>query len=183
METRLKIKYNEKVKKVLKEKFNYKNVNEIPKIIKIVLNAGVGEAIKDKKILDTVMENMAIISGQKPRLNKSKKSIANFKLRDGMPVGCSVTLRRQMMWEFLDRFISIAAPRIKDFKGFDPNKFDGRGNYNFGIREQFIFPEINIDKVQFIHGMNITITTTAKTDEEAQALLYELGFPFKRDRR
>ncbi len=183
METRLKVKYNENVRKSLQEKFNYKNVNEIPKLTKIVLNAGVGEAIKDKKILDTVMENMAIISGQKPRLNKSKKSIANFKLRDGMPVGCSVILRRQMMWEFLDRFISIAAPRIKDFKGFDPNKFDGRGNYNFGIREQFIFPEINIDKVQFIHGMNITIATTAKTDEEGKALLKELGFPFKRDRR
>lgn len=183
METRIKVKYNENVRKSLQEKFNYKNVNEIPKLTKIVLNAGVGEAIKDKKILDTVMENMAIISGQKPRLNKSKKSIANFKLRDGMPVGCSVILRRQMMWEFLDRFISIAAPRIKDFKGFDPNKFDGRGNYNFGIREQFIFPEINIDKVQFIHGMNITIATTAKTDEEGKALLKELGFPFKRDRR
>jgi len=183
METRLKVKYDESVKKALREKFNYKNVNEIPKIIKIVLNAGVGEAVKDKKILDTVMENMAIISGQKPRLNKAKKSIANFKLRDGMLVGCSVILRRQKMWEFLDRFISIASPRIKDFKGFDPNKFDGRGNYNFGIREQFIFPEINIDKVQFIHGMNLTITTTAKTDEEGKALLHELGFPFKRDRR
>lgn len=183
MEPRLKVKYLEKVRAALQKQFNYKNVNEIPKITKIVLNAGVGEAIKDRKILDTVMENMAIVSGQKPRLNKSKKSIANFKLRDGMDVGCSVTLRRNMMWEFLDRFISITAPRIKDFKGFSPNKFDGRGNYNFGIREQFIFPEIDIEKVQFIHGMNITVTTTAKTDEEGKALLKELGFPFKRDRR
>lgn len=183
MEPRLKTMYKEKVVSLLKEKFNYKNPMEIPKITKIVVNAGVGEAIKDIKVLDTVMEDIAIITGQKPRLNRAKRSIANFKLREGMPVGCSVTLRRDRMWEFLDRFISIASPRIKDFKGFDPNKFDGRGNYNFGVREQFIFPEIDIDKVQFIHGMNITITTTAKTDEEARALLEGLGFPFKRKRR
>ena len=183
MESRLKKKYEKEVRKNLKKKFNYGNPMEIPALQKIVVNSGVGAAKEDPKALERVMNNIITITGQKPRINKSKKSIANFKLREGMSVGCSVTLRRQRMWEFLDRFIAIAAPRIKDFKGFSDKKFDGRGNYNFGIREQFIFPEIDIEKVRDIHGMNITITTTAKTDEEAKALLMEIGFPFKKQRR
>ena len=182
MEPRLKAKYKE-VRKKLKEEFKYKNEMQIPNIKKVVVNMGVGDAIKDYKNIEAAMKDLATITGQKPRLNKARKSIANFKLRDGMAVGTSVTLRRAMMWEFLDRFISVTAPRIKDFKGFSPNQFDGRGNYNFGLREQFIFPEIDIEKVQVIRGMNISITTSNATDEEAEALLRELGFPFKKKRK
>jgi large subunit ribosomal protein L5 len=182
MESRLKAKYKE-ITKELKEKFNYKNVMDIPKLSKVIINIGVGEAIKDYKFLEAAMKDIETITGQKPKINKAKKSIANFKLREGMTVGTSVTLRRSKMWEFMDRFISVVSPRIKDFKGFSPNQFDGRGNYNFGLREQFIFPEINIDKVKNIRGMNITIATTAKTDEEAELLLSKLGFPFKKSRR
>ncbi|MCK4643973.1 50S ribosomal protein L5 [bacterium] len=182
MEPRLKTKYKE-VRKKLKKEFKYKNEMQIPNIKKIVVNMGVGDAIKDYKNIEAAMKDLSIITGQKPRINKARKSIANFKLRDGMAVGTSVTLRRAMMWEFLDRFISVTAPRIKDFKGFKTSQFDGRGNYNFGLREQFIFPEIDIEKVQVIRGMNISITTSNATDEEAEALLRELGFPFKKQKK
>ncbi|MCA9730507.1 MAG: 50S ribosomal protein L5 [Deferribacteres bacterium] len=170
--------YKSTVLPALMKQFNYQNVMEAPKLSKIVLNMGVGEAVEDRKNLDNAMADMVIISGQKPQVTKAKKSISNFKLREGMPIGCRTTLRRARMWEFLDRFISIAVPRIRDFRGL-PSKLDGRGNYSLGIKEQIIFPEIDYDKVDKIRGLNITFVTTAKTDEEAAALLAGFGMPFK----
>ncbi len=177
---RMQVKYEKEVRKSLADKFKYKNLMQIPRITKVVLNIGVGDATKDYKLLEMAVADLQTITGRKPRINRSKKAIANFKLRENLPIGTSVTLRRYIMWEFIDRFVSVASPRIKDFKGFSPNKFDGRGNYNISLREQFIFPEIDMDKVQTIRGMNITFTTTAKTDEEAKHLLSELGFPFSK---
>jgi len=172
-------KYRDAVPRVM-QTFGYKNVMEVPRIEKVVINVGVGEAKQDIKYLDAVMEEVALITGQRPVLKRAKRSVANFKVRAGMPVGCMVTLRGARMWEFLDRLVTVALPRIKDFRGISRRSFDGRGNYNLGLREQLVFPEIDYDKVLKVRGMNITIVTTAKKDEEAQALLAELGFPFNR---
>ncbi|WP_456341706.1 50S ribosomal protein L5 [Thermovibrio sp.] len=177
---RLKQKYKEEVIPALMKKFGYKNVMEVPKIEKIVVNMGVGEAVQNIKELENAMNDLALITGQKPSVRRAKRSEAGFKLRKGMPIGAKVTLRRDRMWEFLDRLISIALPRTRDFKGLSPKSFDGRGNYNFGLEEQTVFPEIDYDKVDKIRGMNITIVTTAETDEEAKALLEALGFPFRK---
>ncbi len=177
---RLKQKYKEEVVPALMKKFGYKNVMEVPRIEKIVVNMGVGEAVQNIKALENAMEDLALITGQKPSVRRAKRSEAGFKLRKGMPIGAKVTLRRDRMWEFLDRLISIALPRVRDFKGLSPKSFDGRGNYNFGLEEQTVFPEIDYDKVDKIRGMNITIVTTAETDEEAKALLELLGFPFRK---
>tara|TARA_Y100001936_G_scaffold253902_1_gene322159 strand:- start:3099 stop:3638 length:540 start_codon:yes stop_codon:yes gene_type:complete len=171
--------YRDTVTKDLIKKFSYKSVMEVPRIIKITLNMGVGEAVSDKKVLDNAVSDMKKISGQSPVVTKAKKSIATFKVREGYPVGCMVTLRRIQMYEFLDRLVSVAIPRIRDFRGISSKAFDGRGNYGMGIKEQIIFPEIDYDKVDSLRGMNITITTTAKTDAEAKALLAAFRFPFK----
>jgi len=171
--------YRNTVVKKLMEQFGYTSVMEVPKILKITLNMGVGEAVADKKIIDNAVGDMQKIAGQKPVITKAKKSIATFKVRDGYPVGCMVTLRRSHMYEFLDRLVSVAIPRIRDFRGISGKAFDGRGNYNMGVKEQIIFPEIEYDKVDALRGMNITITTTAKTDTEAKALLVAFKFPFK----
>ncbi|MCE9633924.1 MAG: 50S ribosomal protein L5 [Methylophilales bacterium] len=176
---RLKQFYKETVVKKLTEQFGYKSVMEVPRIDKIVLNMGVGEAVADKKIMDNAVGDMQKIAGQKPIVTLSRKSIAGFKIRDNYPVGCKVTLRQERMYEFLDRLITIAIPRIRDFRGISAKAFDGRGNYNMGIKEQIIFPEIDYDKVDALRGMNITITTTAKTDDEARALLTAFSFPFR----
>ncbi|HKR16652.1 50S ribosomal protein L5 [Rhizorhapis sp.] len=175
---RLKTVYDEKIAKTMTEKFGYKNVMEVPKIEKIVLNMGVGEATQDKKKVTSAAEEMELIAGQKPVITKAKKSIAQFKLREGMPIGAKVTLRRERMYEFLDRLVTIAMPRIRDFRGLNPKSFDGRGNYAFGIKEQIIFPEINYDRIDKVRGMDIIVTTTAKTDDEARELLRLFGFPF-----
>ena len=175
---RLKEKYNQEVSKALMEKFGYKNVMQLPKLEKIVLNMGLGEAIANSKAMDTAVEDMTIIVGQKPVITRAKKSIAGFKLREGMPIGVKVTLRGERMYEFLDRLISIALPRMRDFRGINPKSFDGRGNYTMGIKEQLIFPEIEYDKVDKIRGMDITVVTSAPTDEEAFELLKQLGMPF-----
>ena len=180
MAPRLLTKYKEKVAPQLKEQFKYKNVMEIPRLVKVVINIGVNEAKLDQKYMDASMNELTIISGQKPMMKRAKKSIAGFKLREGMPVACSVTLRGKRMWEFVDRLISAALPRIKDLQGISRKSFDGRGNYNLGLKEQLLFPEIDYDKVIRQRGMNISFVTTAKTDEEAQALLTELGMPFAR---
>ena len=180
MTPRLLTKYSEKVAPNLTEQFKYKNVMEIPRLVKVVINIGVNEAKLDQKYMDASMNELSIISGQKPMMKRAKKSIAGFKLREGMPVACSVTLRGNRMWEFVDRLISVALPRIKDLQGISKKSFDGRGNYNLGLKEQLLFPEIDYDKVIRQRGMNITFVTTAKTDEEAQALLTELGMPFAR---
>ena len=172
--------YRDTVTKNLMEKFSYKSVMEVPRITKITLNMGVGEAVADKKILDNAVVDMQKIAGQKPVVTKARKSIATFKVREGYPVGCMVTLRRVQMYEFLDRLVSVAIPRIRDFRGISGKAFDGRGNYGMGIKEQIIFPEIDYDKVDALRGMNITITTTAKTDPEAKALLAAFNFPFKK---
>ena len=177
---RLRKKYREEVVPALMKKFGYKNVMEVPKIEKIVVNMGVGEAVQNIKELENAMNDLALITGQKPSVRRAKRSEAGFKLRKGMPIGAKVTLRRDRMWDFLDRLISIALPRTRDFKGLSPKSFDGRGNYNFGLEEQTVFPEIDYDKVDKIRGMNITIVTTAETDEEAKALLEALGFPFRK---
>ena len=171
--------YRDTVVKQLMQQFSYKSVMEVPRIRKITLNMGVGEAVADKKIMDNAVGDMQKIAGQKPVVTKAKKSIATFKVRDGYPVGCMVTLRRIRMYEFLDRLISVAIPRIRDFRGISGKAFDGRGNYNMGVKEQIIFPEIEYDKIDVLRGMNITITTTAKTDAEAKALLAAFKFPFK----
>ena len=176
---RLKDFYSENVTKQLKEQFGYKNDMEIPRITKITLNMGVGEAIADRKVMEHAVNDMTKIAGQKPIVIKARKSVAGFKLREGWPVGCKVTLRRNMMYEFLDRLISVAIPRIRDFRGMNPKAFDGRGNYNMGVREQIIFPEIDYDKIDTLRGMDITFTTTAKTDEEGRALLAAFNFPFR----
>lgn len=179
-EARLHTIYKEEIAGKLKEEFNYTNVMEIPKLNKIVINVGVGEAIQDKKVLDTVVQNVALITGQQPITTKAKKSISNFKLRDGMPIGCKVTLRGRIMYEFLDRFINLALPRTRDFQGIPDKSFDGRGNYTMGVKDNTIFPEIDTDKVSKMHGMDITFVTSAQTDEEAFALLKHFGMPFKR---
>ncbi|MCW2336582.1 large subunit ribosomal protein L5 [Sphingobium sp. B2D3A] len=170
--------YDETIVKALSEKFGYKNHMEIPRIEKITLNMGVGEATQDKKKVTQAAEEMELIAGQKPVITKAKKSIAQFKLREGMPIGAKVTLRRERMYEFLDRLVTIAMPRIRDFRGLNPKSFDGRGNYAFGIKEQIIFPEISYDRVDKVRGMDIIVTTTARTDEEARELLRLFGFPF-----
>jgi large subunit ribosomal protein L5 len=176
---RLQAQYREKVIKDLMQQFNYKTVMQVPRIEKITLNMGVGEAVADKKIMDNAVGDMTKIAGQKPVVTKSRKSIANFKIRTGYPVGCKVTLRGMRMYEFLERLVSVAIPRIRDFRGISGKSFDGQGNFNFGVREQIIFPEIEYDKIDAIRGMNITITTTAKTNEEARALLAAFKFPFR----
>jgi large subunit ribosomal protein L5 len=160
------------------EKFGYKNAMEVPKIEKITLNMGVGDAVQDKKKVETAASEMELIAGQKPVITKAKKSIAGFKLREGMPIGCKVTLRRERMYEFLDRLITIAMPRIRDFRGVSPKSFDGRGNYALGLKEQIIFPEINYDRIDQVRGMDVIVTTSARTDEEARELLKLFGFPF-----
>jgi large subunit ribosomal protein L5 len=177
---RLRVLYHKEIAQKLKEQFNYKNAMQIPKLVKITLNMGLGEAIENVKILDTAVEEMAAIAGQKPVITRAKKSIANFKLRQGMPIGVMVTLRRERMYEFLDRLVNVALPRVRDFKGTSTKAFDGKGNYSLGLKEQIIFPEINYDKIDKIKGMNITIVTTAKTDEEGRALLTFFGMPFRK---
>jgi len=176
---RLRKDYIDRVRPALKKELSYKNVMEIPKITKIVINMGCGEASQNRKLLDGALEDMVKISGQKPVVTKSRKSIANFKLRDGMPVGCRVTLRGERMWEFLDRLVNIALPRIRDFRGVSPKAFDGRGNYTLGVKEQIIFPEIDYDKIDKIRGMDITICTSAKTNDEGRALLKQFSMPFR----
>ncbi|MBI3560379.1 MAG: 50S ribosomal protein L5 [Gammaproteobacteria bacterium] len=177
--TRLQEHYKSTVVKQLMDKFNYKSVMEVPRITKITLNMGVGESVADRKMIDNAVGDMSKISGQKPVVTKARKSVATFKVRDGYPIGCKVTLRRDRMYEFLDRLVSIAIPRIRDFRGLNSRSFDGRGNYSMGVREQIIFPEIEYDKIDAIRGMDITITTTAKTDAEARALLEAFNFPLK----
>jgi large subunit ribosomal protein L5 len=176
---RLKEQYKEKVIPALMKEFNYGNIMEVPKLEKVVINIGLGEAIQNAKVLDSAQSELAAITGQKPVVTKAKKSIANFKLRAGMPIGCKVTLRRNRMYEFFDRLVNVALPRIRDFKGISGKSFDGRGNYALGIREQIIFPEIDYDKIDKIKGMNIVISTTAKSDEEGKALLKMMGMPFR----
>ncbi|MDZ7344047.1 MAG: 50S ribosomal protein L5 [candidate division KSB1 bacterium] len=177
---RLLMQYRKEIVPALVKRFNYKNPMQAPRLEKIVLNMGVGEAVEDQKHLEQAVEDLQTIAGQKPVLRRAKKAISNFKLRQGVPIGCMVTLRRWRMYEFLDRFISLAVPRIRDFRGLPDNAFDGRGNYSVGIKEQIIFPEINYDKVAKIRGMNITFVTTAKTDEEAYELLSAFGMPFRK---
>jgi large subunit ribosomal protein L5 len=179
---RLKDRYREQVAPALMKQFNYDNVMQIPKIEKIVLNMGVGAAGQtggDSKLLDNAMRDMGIIAGQKPVVTRAKKSIANFKLREGARIGAKVTLRGDIMWEFLDRFINTALPRVRDFQGINPKSFDGRGNFAMGVKEQLIFPEIDYDKIDKVRGMDVIVTTTAKTDEEGRALLQSLGMPFR----
>ena len=175
---RLKGIYDETIVKAMTDKFGYKNALEVPRIEKIVLNMGVGEATQDKKKVEQAASEMELIAGQKPVVTKAKKSIAQFKLREGMAIGCKVTLRRERMYEFLDRLITIAMPRIRDFRGLNPKSFDGRGNYAMGLKEQLVFPEINYDRIDTVRGMDIIVTTSAKTDEEARELLRLFGFPF-----
>ncbi|MFO8152217.1 50S ribosomal protein L5 [Thioalkalivibrio sp.] len=176
---RLRAQYLESVIPALQEKFQYANVMEVPRITKITLNMGLGDAVADKKVIDHAMSDMTAIAGQKPVVTKARKSIAAFKIRDGYPIGCKVTLRRGRMYEFLDRLINVAIPRVRDFRGFSPRAFDGRGNYSLGVKEQIIFPEIDYDRIDKIRGMDITITTNAKNDEEAKALLEAFRFPFR----
>lgn len=176
---RLKDFYKDTVVKKMIEQFGYTSAMEVPRIKKITLNMGVGEAVADKKIMDNAVGDMQKIAGQKPVVTKAKKSVAAFKIRDDYPVGCKVTLRRERMYEFLDRLVTVAIPRTRDFRGISAKSFDGRGNYNMGVKEQIIFPEIEYDKIDAIRGMNITITTTAKSDEEARALLSAFSFPFR----
>jgi large subunit ribosomal protein L5 len=177
--TRLERYYREQVAPALKSRFNYRSPMQVPRISKITLNMGVGEAVGDKKIIDNALGDLALISGQKAVVTKARVSIAGFKIRTGMPIGAMVTLRRDRMYEFLDRLINIAIPRIRDFRGLNPRGFDGRGNYNLGVKEQIIFPEIDFDKIDAIRGLNIAITTTARTDEEARALLQAFNFPLR----
>ena len=176
---RLKDFYKDTVVGQLQEQFKYDNVMEIPKITKITLNMGVGEAVSDRKVMEHAVADMTMIAGQKPIVINARKSVAGFKVREGWPVGCKVTLRREQMYEFLDRLINIAIPRIRDFRGMSPKAFDGRGNYNMGVKEQIIFPEIDYDKIDALRGMDITFTTTARTDEEGRALLAAFNFPFR----
>ena len=172
--------YNEVIKKSLVEKFGYQNKHEIPKLTKIVLNMGVGDAVTDKKKLTNAMDELTLIAGQKPVMTKARKSIATFKLREGMPIGCKVTLRSDRMYEFLERLVNMALPRVRDFHGISGKNFDGRGNFAFGIKEQIIFPEINYDKVENVRGLDVVICTTAKSDEEAKALLTDFNLPCKK---
>ena len=177
---RLKARYRNEIRTKLNDEFNYENVMQIPGVTKVVVNMGVGEAAREAKLINGALEDLALITGQKPQIRRAKKSIANFKVRQGMPVGAKVTLRGDRMYAFADKFFNLSLPRVRDFKGVSKNSFDGRGNYSMGIREQLIFPEIVYDDVETIKGMNIVFTTTAKTDEEAQALLELLGMPFEK---
>src|SRR3978361_1229820 len=172
--------YEDKIVKAMTEKFGYANAMQVPKIEKIVINMGVGDATQDKKRVDQAAKEMELIAGQKPVITKAKKSIAQFKLREGMPIGCKVTLRRDRMYEFLDRLITIALPRVRDFRGLNSKSFDGHGNYAMGLKEQIVFPEINYDQIDKVRGMDVIVTTTAKTDEEARELLRPFNFPFPR---
>jgi large subunit ribosomal protein L5 len=176
---RLQEKYQNEIVPALREEFAYKNAHETPKLAKITVNMGLGEAVQNPKIIDSAVEQLAMITGQRPVVTRARKSIATYKLRQGMPIGTSVTLRRRKMYEFLDRLINIALPRVRDFRGISPKAFDGRGNYSLGIKEQIIFPEIDYDKVTKIHGLNVTLVTTAKTDDEARRLLKHFGMPFR----
>jgi len=176
---RLKQKYREEITKSLIEQFGYKNPMQVPGLVKIVVNTGVGEAARDSKVIEGAIKDLTLITGQKPQVTKARKSIAQFKLRDGMPIGAHVTLRGNRAWEFLDRLLTLALPRIRDFRGLSPKQFDGNGNYTFGVTEQSIFHEINQDQIDRVRGFDITIVTTAKTDDEGRALLRALGFPFK----
>lgn len=171
--------YNKTVHPALMERFGYKNTMQVPKIQKIVVNMGLGEAVSNPKIMDSAVLELAAITGQKPVVTRAKKSIAGFKLREGMPIGCRVTLRREIMWEFLDRLITLSLPRVRDFRGISGKAFDGAGNYTLGLKEQIVFPEINFDKVDKVKGMNITVVTSARTNEEAKELLTALGMPFR----
>jgi large subunit ribosomal protein L5 len=175
---RLKDYYKKEIVSRLTKDFGYKNAMQVPRITKIVVNMGLGEALSNIKILDSAADEIGLITGQRPIITRARKSVANFKLREGNPIGCAVTLRREKMYEFLDRLVNVALPRVRDFRGISPKGFDGRGNYTFGIKEQIIFPEISYDKIDQIKGMNITVVTTAKTDEEARSLLRYLGMPF-----
>jgi len=177
--SRLATQYREQVVGQLQERFGYKSVMQVPRLVKVTLNMGVGEAINDKKIMENAVADLTRISGQKPIVTKARKSVAGFKIREGWPIGCKVTLRSERMYEFLDRLINIAIPRIRDFRGLSPKAFDGRGNYSMGVREQIIFPEIDYDKIDAIRGLDVTITTTAQTDEEGRALLDAFNFPFR----
>ena len=181
MSSRLKDLYNTEIREQMIKKFGYTNVMQVPKLEKIVVNMGVGEARENEKLLEAAAKDMEIITGQKPVLTKAKKSIANFKIREGMPIGCKVTLRGDRMYEFLDRLVNLALPRVRDFRGVNPNSFDGRGNYAMGIKEQLIFPEIEYDKIDKVRGMDIIFTTTAHTDEEARELLRLFNMPFARE--
>ncbi len=171
--------YRDQVLGRLHQQFGYRNVMEVPRITKITLNMGVGEAVGDKKVMEHAIHDLTLISGQKPVITKARKSIAGFKIREGWPVGCKVTLRRERMFEFLDRLINVAIPRIRDFRGFSAKAFDGRGNYSLGVREQIIFPEVDYDRIDVLRGLDVTITTSARTDEEGRALLAAFDFPFK----
>ena len=176
---RLKVRYREEIMPALREQFEYSNVMQIPGLVKIVVNMGVGEAARDSKLIEGAIKDLTLITGQKPQVTKARKSIAQFKLREGMPIGCHVTLRGARMWEFLDRLLSTALPRIRDFRGLNPGQFDGNGNYTFGLNEQSMFHEIDQDSIDRVRGMDITVVTTAKTDDEGRALLKALGFPYK----
>ena len=178
--TRLKEKYDNEIVSAMMEKFGYKNIMEVPRLEKIVINMGVGEAKENQKVLESAVNDLTLIAGQKPILTRAKKSVANFKIREGMPIGCKVTLRGEKMYEFADRLINLALPRVRDFRGINPNAFDGKGNYALGIKEQLIFPEIEYDKVDKVRGMDIIFVTTAKSNEEAYDLLNELGVPFRK---
>lgn len=180
MSPRLKEKYYNEVVQAISNEFGYKNIMEVPRINKIIVHVTLGEAIQNIKLLDAAEKQLAAITGQKPLITKSKKAIAGFKLRKGVPIGCKVTLRSNRMYEFLDRLLSLSLPRIRDFRGLPTKSFDGRGNYSFGLKEQYIFPEIDYEKVEMVHGMDITICTTAKSDQEARALLRYFGFPFRK---
>jgi large subunit ribosomal protein L5 len=176
---RLKLRYREEIVPKLRTDFAYPNVMQVPRLVKVVVNMGVGDAAKDAKLMDGAVRDLEAITGQKPQITKARKSIAQFKLREGMPIGAHVTLRGDRMWEFLDRLLSLALPRIRDFRGLSPKQFDGNGNYTFGLNEQSMFHEIDQDKIDRVRGMDITVVTTAKTDDEGRALLRQLGFPFK----
>jgi large subunit ribosomal protein L5 len=176
---RLKVRYLEQVRPRLREELGFSNLMQVPRLEKVVVNMGVGDALKDGRMLEAAVDDLTTISGQKPIITKARKSIAGFKLREGMPIGAKVTLRGDRMWEFIDRLVAIAIPRIRDFRGLDPNAFDGRGNYTLGLTEQLIFPEIDYDKVVKVRGMDITVVTTGRNDEEGRALLVALGFPFE----
>jgi len=180
MMARLKEKYTQEVVPRLMKQFKYRSIMEVPRITKISVNIGMGEAIENAKTLEAAVGDLTKITGRKPYVTKARKSISNFKLREGAAIGCAVTLRREAMYEFFDRLVNVAMPRVRDFRGINPKSFDGRGNFNFGVREQLIFPEIDYDKIDKIRGMNIAITTTARTDEEARQLLTELGMPFRK---
>jgi large subunit ribosomal protein L5 len=182
-EPRLLRHYRDHVQSALKEQFGFENPHQVPKVEKVVVNVGVGEAPKDQKLLDSVLEELSIIAGQRPVINRARKSISNFSLREGMAIGVSVTLRKQRMYDFLDRLVTAAIPRVRDFRGLATRSFDGRGNYTMGVKEQIIFPEINYDRVQKVHGMDITVVTSTNKDDEAFALLREMGFPFRGDEK